>query len=277
MWVRKGKAVLLGLATVAGVGLLVSLFAPLERMFVFFPTGEVEATPGDVGLEYEDVFFETEGGERLHGWFVPGRNEVTWLWFHGNGGNVGHRVEEMVLFNRRLGVDQFIFDYRGYGNSDGSASVRNTHQDARAALRYLRGRTDVNPDKVVYFGRSLGAAVAVELAVEHPPLGVALVAPFTSLRDMARVAYPGLPLPPWMVGSRYDSLRLIPQVTAPVLVIHGQRDEIVPVSQGRELFEAANEPKSFVTLPAAGHNDTYEAGGSRYWDSLAGFLESLPR
>ncbi len=273
----RGKGILFGLAAVAVVGLLVSFFAPLERMLVFFPTREVALTPGDAGLEFEDVFIETAGGERLHGWYVPGRREETWVWFHGNGGNVGHRVEELAQFHRRLGVNQFIFDYRGYGNSDGAASVENTHQDARAALEYVRGRGDVDGERVVYFGRSLGAAVAVQLAVEHRPLGMVLVSPFTSLRDMAKAAYPGLPFLPRLVGSRYDSLKQIPQVDAPLLVIHGQQDDIVPVEQGIRLFEAASEPKSLVILPTAGHNDTYEAGGGLYWRSLAGFLDSLPR
>lgn len=255
--------------------LLVSLWTQLERLFVFFPTSELRYTPGQVGLDFEDVYFTTEDGRRLHGWFVAGSNDTTWLWFHGNGGNMGYRVEEMVLIHRRLGVNQFIFDYRGYGRSAGKPSEQGIYRDARAALDYLRSRPDVLPEKIVYFGRSIGAAVAVELATSSPPRGLVLVAPFTSLGDMAAVAYPWLPLRR-LLGNRYNSLALLPRVQRPLLILHGDQDEIVPLSQSERLFQAANAPKSLKVLPGAGHNDTYIAGGSFYWDALREFLDTLP-
>ena len=256
--------------------LLVNFWEHLERRFVFFPTQEVALTPADAGLSFEDVYFTTSDGRRLNGWYIPGAGNTTWLWFHGNGGDMGHRVEELALAHHTLGVNLFIFDYRGYGRSAGQPSERGTYGDARAALEYLRGRADATDARVVYFGRSLGTAVAVELAAEHPPAGMILVSPFASLRDMSRLSMPQLPIAAWLAGNRYNSLGRIDRVNCPVLVVHGERDDIVPPSQGRALYEAANEPKSLRLLPNAGHNDTCSAGGTVYWDALQEFMDSLP-
>ena len=258
--------------------LLVGLWTQLERFFVFFPTAEVRYTPDDVGLAYEEAYFPTSDGHRLHGWYVPGESDTTLLWFHGNGGNIGHRVEELALIHARLGTNVFIFDYRGYGNSEGSPSERGIYRDARAALAYLQTRPEPAPEpareQIVYFGRSLGAAVAIELAGEQPPAGLVLVAPFASLGEMARIAYPFLPLK-WLLGNRYNSEARISKLHQPVLILHGNQDEIVPLSQGEKLLKAANPPKSFQVLPGAGHNDTYSAAGDVYWHTLSEFLSSL--
>ena len=272
--IRPGVQTLLSALLLAA--LLVNLWEGLERRFVFFPTREVALTPADAGLEFEDVFFTAADGRKLNGWYVPGGGETTWLWFHGNGGDMGHRVEELALVHHTLGVNLFIFDYRGYGKSEGQPSERGTYRDARAALRYLRDRPGVADDRLIYFGRSLGAAVAVELAVEHPPEGMVLVSPFTSLRDMSRLAMPQLPIAPWLAGNRYNSLGRIAGVNCPALIIHGEQDETVPASHGRALYEAAKPPKFFRLLPEAGHNDTYLAGGAVYWDALDEFMSSLP-
>lgn len=262
-------------AVVLGV-VVVSFWGQLERRFVFFPTREVAATPGDFGVEFEDVYFTTSDGLRLNGWYVPGRGETVWLWFHGNGGDLGHRAEEMALFHHKVGASVFIFDYQGYGKSEGQPSEQGTYRDARAALEYLQGRPDTSGKRAVYFGRSLGAAVAVELAVEHPPAGLVLVSPFTSLRDMAKLSHPLVPLAAWAAGDRYDSGARIGKVHRPVLIMHGERDEIVPVEQGEALFRAANHPKTFRLLPGARHNDTFYASGPVYWEQLKEFLDTLP-
>ncbi len=200
------------------------------------------------------------------------------LWFHGNGGNISHRVDELALVHARLGANVFIFDDRGYGKSEGSPSERGLYRDARAALAYLQTRPEPaskpGPGQIVYFGRSLGAAVAIELAAEQPPAGLVLVAPFASLGEMARIAYPFLPLK-WLLGNRYNSEARISQLHQPVLIMHGDQDEIVPLSQGEKLLEAANPPKKFQVLPGAGHNDTYSAAGDVYWHAWSEFLSSL--
>ena len=260
---------ILGLVVVAIV-----FWSQLEKRYVFFPTSAIERTPGDVGIEYEEVFFTTSDGVTLHGWYLPGTGDVTWLWFHGNGGNISHRVEELALFRHLLGVNQFIFDYRGFGRSPGTPSENGTYQDSKAALNYLLSRSDLAPAKIVYFGRSLGSAVAVELASRKEPLALVLVAPFSSISDMAKVAFPFTPFHMFVRG-RYDSVARIRSIHRPLLIMHGDQDTTVPLSQGKKLFEAANQPKRFQLLPGAAHNDTYIAGGGSYWDTLGEFLASL--
>ena len=258
------------------LAVLLVFWAQIEKRFVYFPEPELLSTPGQLGLQYEEAFFETADGLKLHGWYVPGAGEVTWLWFHGNGGNISHRLDEAALFHRRLGVNQFLFDYRGYGKSEGNPTERGTYADARAALKYLRERGDLDPGRIVYFGRSLGTAVAVELATIHQPLGLVLVAPFTSVSNMARAVFPILPLHR-LIRGRYDSLARIGSIECPVLILHGDADQTIPINQAMQLFEAANEPKQFRVLPGAGHNDTYVAGGRVYWDAMEGFLKSVSR
>lgn len=273
---------IIAIGLVLGLVLTVGfLWSQIERRYIFFPTGEVQFTPKDAGLQYEDVSFDTSGGRQLHGWYVPGPVEAgntTWIWFHGNGGNIGHRVDELAMFHHRLGVNLFIFDYQGYGQSQGEPTEQGTYRDARAALEYVSNRPGIDAQKIVYIGRSLGAAVAVELATEKPPSGLILVSPFSSVSDMARLAFPYLPVGR-LLKDRYDSVSRIRQIHTPLLIIHGAQDEMVPMAQGRALFEAANQPKTFRLLPGAGHNDTYVDGGSGggpgYWDALEEFSASL--
>ena len=271
---RHGRAAAVLLSILLLAALVMSLWEHLERHFVFFPTPEIEYTPDQVGLAYEDIRFSNQDGRQLHGWYIEGKGPITLLWFHGNGGNISHRVDEMALLHRWLGVNVFIFDYQGYGRSEGQPSEQATYRDARAALEYLRSRPDINRNGIVYFGRSLGAAVAVELAVAHPPLGLVLVGSFTSLADMARVHYPLLPAR-LLVRGRYDSLARIARVDRPVIIFHGDHDTTVPLSQGQKLFDLAGDPKELHILAGAGHNDTYVKGGNAYWDPLARFLAGL--
>jgi len=250
------------------------IWKQVERRYIFFPTSEIEMTPAHMGLDYEDVFFSTVNDNLLHGWYVPGSGNGAWLWFHGNGGNVSHRVTELEQLHHRLGVDLLIFDYQGYGRSQGRPSEGGTYQDARAALAYLQQHHGRNAGPIVYYGHSLGTAIAVELAVEHPPAGLVLVSPFTSVKDMSRLAFPWLPVS-WLLKDKYNTLGRIPSVRGPLLILHGSQDELVPVSHGAKLFEAATEPKSFQALPQAGHNDTFQAGGEAYWNAIEGFLAAL--
>ena len=251
-----------------------------EKRLVFFPEPEISTTPDQVGLEYEDVFVTSADGSVLHGWFVPaprwmaGSRAQTWLWFHGNGGNVGTRVGQLERAHRLLGVNQFIFDYRGYGRSEGRPTERGTYQDARAALAYLKQRPGLNPDRIVYFGHSLGTAVAVELAVAHPPLGLALVGPFSSIQDMARLTI-GVPFCGWFVRGRYNSTHRVSRVHAPLLILHGELDEIVPHALGMKLYQAANRPKRFVTLYGASHNNAVHVAGDAMASALVEFRDGI--
>ena len=248
----------------------------LDRQFIFFPDQELVGTPGDRGLEYEEVFFSASDGVKLHGWFVPSEKEATLLWFHGNAGNIGHRLENLEMLHSRLGVNVFIFDYRGYGRSKGSASEKGTYLDAEAAIEYVRSRQGPdNKESLVLFGRSLGCAVAVEMATRHRVRGIILESPFTSIRAMGQRTYPFLPVGilSRLVEARYDSLSKIGEVHSPLMIIHGDRDDTVPIELARELFEAANEPKRFYTIEGADHNDTYWVGGETYFDALRRFVE----
>ena len=265
-----------GLTTATALVVLAFWPLSLERRFIYFPDRDLTGNPAGYGLEFDDVHFSAGDGTELHGWYVPGTTDVTWLWFHGNAGNISYRLDNLKQLHDRLGVNIFLFDYRGYGRSTGVPSEQGTYVDAQAALTYLRSRPDVNKEKIAYFGRSLGAGVAVELARAEPPYALILESPLPSIREMARRVYPFLPLG-LLLRTRYDSLAKIGAVQAPLLVLHGDRDDIVPIDAGRELYDAANGPKAFYTISGAGHNDTHTVGGEEYFAALRAFLSGLER
>ena len=246
----------------------------IERFFVYFPERELAADPGAYGLAFENVYFQSSDGVKLHGWFVPGRGDVTWLWFHGNAGNISHRLDNVNLLHRALGANIFIIDYRGYGRSEGRPTEKGTYRDAEAALAYLLSRDDIKDNRIVYFGRSLGGAVAVELALRHEPYALILESAFDSVADMARRSLPYLPL--WLaLRGMYNSVGKIGKIGAPILVLHGDRDEVIPFEVGERLFDAAGEPKEFYAIQGAGHNDTYLVGSTDYLEALRRFAEGL--
>ena len=257
------------------VGALLRCTHVVDRSFIYFPSREIEATPGDVGLDFEDVRFKSSDGLVLHGWFVRGGGDATFVWFHGNGGNIGHRVGNIRELVERLGVNIFIFDYRGYGRSEGSPYEEGTYLDAEAAIALVRSRSEVDPEKIIYFGRSLGCAVAAEMAIKYPPRALICESGFTSVSAMTKSVYPFLPGLQLLVTTKYDTLSKIARVDAPVMVLHGDRDEIVPFAMSRELFDAAKGPKSFYAIEGAGHNDTYHVGGPPYFEALGEFIDEV--
>ena len=189
MRVARLAAVLLILGAASAVAVRVSTI--IDRHLFYFPERELTASPADVGLEFEDVFLTASDGTGLHGWYVPGDGPATLVWFHGNAGNISHRVENPLQLNRHLGVSVFIFDYRGYGRSDGKPSESGLYMDAEAAIEYLVNDRGLVPETdLVMFGRSLGAAVAVEMAARHLTRSVVLESGFTSVRAMVSRAYP---------------------------------------------------------------------------------------
>ncbi len=244
-------------------------FDPIGSM-IFFPDRELVATPRHLGLDYEDVELETDAGGRSHGWLIPGASAKTILWFHGNAGNISHRLDNIRLLHDLVGASILIIDYGGYGRSDGEPSEQRMYADARAALRFLRGR-GVAAEDTVYFGRSLGSAVALDLAVEHPPAKLILETPFESLRAMAGALVPAALAR--IVPQRFDNLGKISRVRCPILFIHGDRDEIVPFEHSRTLFAAAPEPKAHYRIPGATHNDTYVVGGREYFETIRAFID----
>jgi fermentation-respiration switch protein FrsA (DUF1100 family) len=247
-----------------------------ERRLIYFPVRGLDLEPGALGLNHEEAFLVAEDGVRIHAWLLPlaGARRVV-LVCHGNAGNISHRLDRALGMQRRLGLSVLLFDYRGYGRSEGSPDEEGTYRDARAAYRYATEVKGVPPGAIVLFGESLGAAVAAQLALERPAGALILESAFTSIPDMARAAYPFLPPVGPLIRTRYDTLAKVPRLALPLLVLHGERDDIVPPAQGRRVFEAAGGPKRFVTIPGAGHNDTYVAGGEAYWRALADFLESV--
>lgn len=243
----------------------------VERALIYFPSRELIGSPATLGLAYRDAWFYAADGVRLHGWYIPGRLPITLLWCHGNAGNISDRLDNIREIRRRLGLGVFIFDYRGYGRSDGHPTEAGVYLDARAARGALI-REGVPADRIVYFGRSLGAAVALALALEAPPAGLIIETPFLSVRAMANRTLPGSGV---LFKSRFDSLEKIGLLRSRLLILHGDADEVVPFEHGRRLFEQAPEPKAFYTIRGAHHNDTYLVGGEAYWAAWASFLDPL--
>ena len=242
---------------------------------MFFPSKVIEGTPADVGLTYEDVEIATSDGEALHAWWIPATTEPRLghvLFLHGNGGNVGTRVAKAKLLASR-GLDLLVVDYRGYGRSSGHPTEEGTYRDARAARQALLGRLGVDGGRIVYVGESLGGAVALELAVAEPPAALVLQSTFTSIRAMGRIHYPMIPA--FVTPNAYPSLARIPALRCPLLVMHGSRDEIIPVEQGRELYAAARGPKAITILGPASHNDIALVASDAYADGIANWLRTL--
>lgn len=257
-------------ALVGGVYLFQSHLLYLPEV----PSRTLAADPGALGLDFQDVALETADGVALHGWYVPapGARRVL-LFFHGNAGNISHRLDSIQIFHD-LGLDVLIIDYRGYGRSEGSPSEQGTYRDAEAAWRYLAGERGLDPGRVVVFGRSLGAAVAAWLAARHPPGALILESAFRSVPAMAAELYPWLPVR-WLARLRYETQAYVGQVTAPVLVVHSTDDEIVPFTHGQAVYDAAREPKTLLRL-RGGHNDGFMVSADVYRAGLAEFLRQLP-
>ena len=246
----------------------------MEKQFIFHPDSHIDQTPRDIGLPFEDVFFTTSDGIRLNGWFVPYPDAaITLLWFHGNAGNISHRLENIKLLHDKVRVNVFIFDYRGYGRSEGTVSEKGTYLDGQAAIEHLRMHYAVETTNLVLFGRSLGAAVATEMASRTDALALILETPFASIAEMARTIFPFLPIGPFL-KTKYDVVQKVRAIKSPLLVLHGDRDEIVPLHQAEKVFDAAPQPKAFYTIVGASHNDTYLVGGDLYFQALRKHIDS---
>jgi len=272
-----GGLVSLLLAVAAVLLAVTALMLAFERHLIYFPSRTLALDPAALGLHHEQAQLLAEDGNRLEAWLLPlaGARHLV-LVCNGNAGNMSHRLDRAREMQRRLGVSVLLFDYRGYGRSQGAPDEDGTYRDARAAYRYAVETRRVTPADLVLFGESLGAAVAVQLALEKRAGALILESAFTSIPDMARAAYPFLPPVGPLIRTRYETISKVPRLALPLLVLHGERDQIVPFAQGRRVFEAAGGPKRFFAIPGAGHNDTYVAGGAAYWRALGEFLESLP-
>ncbi len=284
MWRRLLAPVLLCAALGGGI-------VWFEDKLIYFPERhplgiwEVEKIRGGEGQlvpKIEDAWFAAEDGVRLHGWFcaphrmergsaVPLTAEPILLFFHGNAGNITYRYD-MIRVLMAVPVNVFIIDYRGYGRSEGRPSEEGLYKDARAAWDHLvRGR-QIPPERIVLLGKSLGGAVAIDLAAQVRPAGLIVQSSFTSVPEMASSLIPFFPT--FILRTRMDSLRKIPEIACPKLFIHSPTDEIVPYRLGRRLFDAASGPKRFYEVPGAPHNETYLVGGEPYLHGIRAFIQS---
>ena len=266
------------LQTAGGVLALLLLCAVFlvacEDRIIYHPYKYPEGiwNPSSFNVHVEDVFFQAKDGTKLHGWYIPSANaRATLLWFHGNAGNLTHRLENIQQL-QPLNINIFIFDYRGYGKSEGKPSEAGIYQDSQAAYDFLIQKKNVVPTENLFlFGRSLGGICAVEVASGNEATGLILESVFTSAKDMAGQVFPLLPIG-WAIRSKFSAIEKVPDLKLPKLFLHGTKDEIVPYKLGRKLYSSAADPKEFYDIEGAGHNDTYAVGGREYFSALNRFI-----
>ncbi len=244
----------------------------IERQSIYFPMRDMYSTPRERGLPYEEIYFKTSDNKRLNGWFIPRDNaKFIVLFCHGNAGNISHRIEKISILHD-LGVSTFIFDYRGYGKSQGRPSERGLYKDAEAAYRYLVEERKISKDDIILYGESIGSAVIIDLAKKVDVKALITEEAFTSIKDMARMAYPFLPH--FIFSSRFDCVSKIKDITCQKLIIHSIDDEIVPFYLGEKLFKTARPPKKFLRIRGS-HNTAFLDSGEQFKEGIKNFLEEL--
>lgn len=250
-----------------------------QRELIFEPSREVAQTPADLGLEYEDVSVPIPGSDdaRLHGWWLDGKDALSLvvLYLHGNDLNIGANLNHLAALHR-IGVAVLAPDYRGYGKSSaGPPFEARLYEDAEAARAYLVRERQIEPQRIIIHGHSLGAAIAVELALRHPEAaGLILESAFTSISEMARAKYWMFPVD-WLLDQRFDNLAKMPQVQVPILLIHGTADTEVKAGMSKRLFQVAPGSKRLVLIPGGGHDDNPGAGGDLYERALREFITEV--
>lgn len=249
----------------------------LDQFFVYHPEPwEAGDWRSVSGLPLEDVWFQSADGIKLFGWYVEARADAAvLLWCHGNAGTIINRLDNLRELYR-LGLSIFIFDYRGYGRSQGKPSEDGLYQDATGAYDYLTRVRLIRSERIVVFGRSLGAAVATDLVSHKPAAGLILESSFPSIAAVAQHHYGGIPVH-WLLGAEFRLTDRLPQLSLPTLVIHGERDDIIPIGFGRQVFEAVKSPKWWYAIPGADHNNTYHVGGAPYFRQITEFVQRALR
>lgn len=263
------------LVVAACYGLLVVIVYLMQGRMLYIPNlpgRTLTATPESAGMDYQDVSIETADGVKLHGWFIPGQSSRVLLFFHGNAGNISHRLDSIRQFYE-LGLSVFIIDYRGYGQSEGRTTEGGLYRDADAAWRYLIENRSLRASDIVIFGRSLGASVASRLAAQHQPLALIVESSFTSVPDIAGDLYPWLPVR-YLSHLSHSTRDHVRNVSSPVLVIHSRDDEIIPFHHGEAIFASANEPKTLLAIRGT-HNDGFLRDERTYIGGLRAFLAGL--
>lgn len=262
----------------AFIAAILGLTWAMQRQLMYFPSSEV-TTADAMGLtDVEPVTFPTADGLVLSGWFFTqsaSSPRVTFLVFNGNAGNRSHRAPLATALRHR-GFQVLLVDYRGYAENPGAPTENGLAADSRAARAYVIGRPDVDASRLVYFGESLGTAVAVNLAVDYPPAALVLRSPFTSMADLGQLHYPFLPVR-LLLRDRFAAIDQIRRIQVPLLVIAGQRDRIVPIENSRRLYDAAIAAKTLLVLANADHNDHELLAGEEMIEAIVRFLDvSLP-
>ncbi|MDX1639598.1 MAG: alpha/beta hydrolase [Balneolaceae bacterium] len=260
-----------GLAS--GYIVIVLLLYLFQTHLIFHPVSDLPYTPDFVGLEYEDVYFTSSDGVRLHGWYVPHPDPIgTVLFQHGNAGNISGRMETIQILNR-IGLNVFIYDYRGYGQSEGSPSEEGTYRDAMAAWNYLTKTRGLSPDRIILMGRSLGGAVTGWLASQVTPAAVILESTFTSAPDLAADLYPIFPARR-LIRFDFPNTEYIRQIEVPLLIGHSTEDALIPYAHGRALYELADEPKEFFEM-TGDHGNGFLETGDEYRRALTDFIHGI--
>ena len=243
-----------------------------ERHNTFFPMKEIELDPSLTGIAYKEVYLTTSDNVRLHGWFFPNKTaKHTLLFFHGNAGNISHRLDKALLLHS-LGLNVFLFDYRGYGKSDGTPSEAGVYRDASAAYNYLVKHLGVPENAIILYGESLGGAIAIDVAKKQNPAALITEEAFSSLRDMGKVVYPFIPSS--SISNKFDSVSKISSVRCPKLIIHSINDEIVPFGQSVKLYNAASKPKEMLEIRGT-HNTAFQDSIEHYRHGIDNFIEAL--
>jgi fermentation-respiration switch protein FrsA (DUF1100 family) len=243
-----------------------------QERLVYLPDAGREhiATPADAGLDWQPVALVTADGLTLDAWWLPADNSrAALLFLHGNAGNISHRLASLEQFNR-LGLSVLILDYRGYGKSEGKPSEAGTAMDGDAGWRWLKEQSGHDPGRLVIFGRSLGAAIAAELASRTDPAAVILESPFRSVPALGQQFYPWLPVRE-LARLHYPTIDYVTQRSAPLLVIHSEEDEIIPFAEGRTVYEAARSPKELLVIQG-GHHNGFLVSETIYLRGIDGFL-----
>ena len=247
----------------------------MQPKFVYKPLRQVSYTPEELDIDFEDVIFETADGLQLAGWYMPAKESgYTVLFCHGNGGNIMHRLDTINIFYN-LGINCFVFDYRGYGDSEGEPTEEGTYMDAYAAYKWLTENKRIPAEEIIIFGRSIGASIAAQLAGRVRAKALVLESAFTSYVDIGKTFYPYMPVR-WFARFKYNTIGYVKNVHYPVMIIHSRDDNTVPFEFGMRLYHAANEPKEFVEISGS-HNDGFLASGEIYKDVWINWLKFLKK
>ena len=255
-----------------GINKIVDLLGTIHNNLIFYPTKEISSSPSDIGIDFEEVFVDTDDKEKLYGYFLPAKTktEKVTIYLHGNAQNVGDWYPACVEIQKEVPVNMFLIDYRGYGSSTGVPSAEGVNIDAVSMYNFVL-KQGFKPENISIYGRSIGGAIGLELASKVHVRSVVVQSSFISFRKIAKELYPFIP-DTFIKDNYWDSAKTIKNIKVPVLISHGDKDEIIPISHSKELFKSANEPKKLIILKGATHNDISRYFTSEYFQALEELL-----